>query len=70
MQVLHLETEQSINDFFKLVLIRSDYVRAYSQGYCVGHRVNVGEIHNPNTWANIQHQLTRTVPTHAMVMYV
>ena len=31
-------------------------------------RVTVGETHNPNVGANIQHQLTRTVPTHAMIM--
>ena len=36
--------------------------------WTISGRVTVGETHNPNTWASIQHQPTRTVPTHATIM--
>lgn len=36
--------------------------------WTISGRVTVGETHNPNTGASIQHQPTCTVPTHATIM--
>ena len=36
--------------------------------WTISGRVTVGETANPNVGANIQHQLTRTVSAHAMIM--
>ncbi len=40
------------------------------QNWTLLGRVTLGETYNPNTGANILHQSTRTMRTHAINMYV